>query len=289
MPEVIRIGSAAMMAEVSAFGAEMQSLKTGDGRSFLWSGDAAFWNGRSPILFPMVGKAPDNKLGIEGQSYDMNQHGFARRSEFSLVYLTPTTSRHRLESDSRTIAVYPFDFALTVQHEVKGRTLTVSAEVENRDHRPMPFGFGFHPAFAWPLPGAEGRRHGVSLANGGEPYLKRLKGGLIAPERLRSPFSTGSLALDHAMFVDDAMIFPEGAGDSLNYGAEGGPTLRLRFENLPNLALWTKPDAPFICIEPWHGMAAEADASNEITARPYTVTLPPGQSSHFAFSVTIDG
>jgi galactose mutarotase-like enzyme len=276
--------------EVSSLGAEMQTLTTGDGRSWLWNGDAAFWAGRSPVLFPMVGRAPDDKVTIDGKTYAMGQHGFARRSEFTLASSTATMSRHELGASEATRSLYPFEFLLAVEHEVKGDALTVTAEVNNRDSRPMPYGVGFHPAFVWPLPGASSEQpHVVTLDNGGEPKLARLQGGLVRPEKLASPFSGGSLTLDHAMFEDDAMIFPEGAGTGLRYHAEGGPTLQFSFERLPNLALWTKPGAPFICIEPWHGTAAELGGSDDLAKRPYSETLAPGATARYSFTVEIVG
>ena len=163
----------------------------------------------------------------------------------------------------------------------------MSAEVENRDTRPMPFGLGFHPAFLWPLPGAEGKAHIVTLDNGAEPPLVRLGNGLIDPERRDSPFKAGRLILDHAMFEADAMIFPEGAGEGLAYAAEDGPALKFSFENLPNLALWQKPGAPFICIEPWHGTAAELGGSDDLAERPYSNILQPGAKARFAFTVEL--
>ena len=95
------------------------------------------------------------------------------------------------------------------------------------------------------------------------------------------------LTLDPAMFEQDAMIFPEGAGSGLCYGAEGGPELRFRFENLPNLALWTKPGAPYVCIEPWHGTAAVLGGSDDLAKRPYGKILDPGEAARFAFTVEI--
>lgn len=287
MPSSIRIGNQDLAVEVSSLGAEMQALTTSDGRSWLWTGDAAFWTGRSPILFPIVGKAPDDKIAIDGTIYPMAQHGFARRSEFALAASTATMCRYELIASEATRAVYPFDFQLAVVHAVDGRALTVTAEVTNRDQKPMPFGLGFHSAFAWPLPGAAGRNHIVTLDNKGEPGLVRLAGGLINPAPLPSPFDAGRLVLDHAMFEQDAMIFPSGAGEGLSYGAEGGPAMQFHFENLPNLALWTKPGAPFLCIEPWHGTAAEAGASRELSARPSTTILAPGAVARFAFTVEI--
>ena len=65
----MRIGNDEMSVEVSPLGAEMQAVATSDGRNWLWNGDAAFWGGRSPVLFPMVGKAPNDKVTIEGKAY----------------------------------------------------------------------------------------------------------------------------------------------------------------------------------------------------------------------------
>ncbi|MBB3165068.1 aldose 1-epimerase family protein [Rhizobium laguerreae] len=287
MPISIRIGNEDLTVDVSSLGAEMQALSSSDGRSWLWTGDAAFWTGRSPILFPIVGKAPDDKVAIGGTVYPMAQHGFARRSEFVLAASTETMCRFELVASDATRSVYPFDFQLAVVHAVEGRVLTVTAEVTNRGRKAMPFGLGFHSAFAWPLPDASGRDHVVTLDNKGEPGLVRLEGGLINPAPLPSPFDAGRLVLDHAMFEQDAMIFPDGAGESLSYGAEGGPVMQFHFENLPNLALWTKPSAPFLCIEPWHGTAAEAGGSSELSERPSTTILAPGAVASFAFTVKI--
>ncbi|TCA31117.1 aldose 1-epimerase family protein [Rhizobium leguminosarum bv. viciae] len=287
MPISIRIGNQDLTVDVSSLGAEMQALRSSVGRSWLWTGDAAFWTGRSPILFPIVGKAPDDKIAIDGTVYPMSQHGFARRSEFALAASSETMCRFELVASDATRAVYPFEFQLAVVHAVEGRALTVTAEVTNRDSKPMPFGLGFHSAFAWPLPGAAGRDHIVMLDNKGEPALVRLGGGLINPAPLPSPFDAGRLVLDHSMFEQDAMIFPRGAGEGLSYGAEGGPTMHFHFENLPNLALWTKPGAPFLCIEPWHGTAAEAGSSSELANRPSTTILAPGDVARFAFTVEI--
>jgi len=282
------IGNEYLSVEVSSLGAEMQAIRTGDGRSWLWDGDAGWWGGRSPVLFPIVGRAPEDQVSIEGVRYPMGQHGLARRSEFKLVAANGTSCRYELASSEQTSA-YPFEFLLALTHSVAGRAVTVTAEVSNRDTRPMPFGLGFHPAFVWPLPGAAGKMHSVTLDNGAEPELVRLAGGLVMPEKLASPFRAGRLVLAPELFAADAMLFPEGAGTGLTYAAEDGPAIRLHWENLPNLALWSKPGAPFVCLEPWHGTAAELGGSDELTKRPYTVVLEPGATARFGFSAEILG
>ena len=285
---LVRIGNGEVTVEVSPLGAEMQSIVTRDGQSWLWDGDAAFWSGRSPVLFPIVGKAPGDHVSVEGTRYPMGQHGFARRSEFTLVEQGDGFVRFALRASPATRAIYPFDFELMLEHRVVGRGVVVTAEVSNRDQRPMPFGIGFHPAFVWPLPGCEGLEHSVILDDGGEPGLLRLAGGLLGQELLPSPFKAGALTLEHHLFDADAMIFPEGAGAGLTYAARD-KAVRFTWENLPNLALWSKKDAPFVCLEPWHGMAAEAGAGDEIADRPYGEVLGPGARGRYSFRVELVG
>ena len=45
-----------LKASVRAYGAELCSLvKKETGEQYLWSGDAKYWTGISPLLFPVVG------------------------------------------------------------------------------------------------------------------------------------------------------------------------------------------------------------------------------------------
>jgi galactose mutarotase-like enzyme len=279
----ITIGNEHLSVEVSALGAEMQSLVGRDGRSWLWHGDAAFWTGRSPILFPIVGKAPDDHVSIGGVRYPMGQHGFARRSEFVLTGSGSDFCRFELAASAQSRASYPFEFLLSVEHRLVGRAVEVTAEVTNRDTRPMPYGIGFHPAFVWPLPGCEGLDHMIWLDNGASPPLARLVDGLVDPQPMPSPFVDGALLLERADFTGDTMIFLKGAGSGLIYGA-GDAAVQLRWENLPNLAFWSKQaDAPFLCLEPWHGTAAAVGRGDGIEARPSTVVLGAGETGRYRF------
>jgi galactose mutarotase-like enzyme len=287
MPSLTRLENDNLIVDISSLGAELQALTTADGRSLLWNGDATFWAGRSPILFPIVGKAPEDTILIDGKPYPMAQHGIARRREFALTASDRSHCRYTLTSSDDTKAIYPFDFSLALDYQLQNNCLTLTASVTNCDDKPMPYGIGFHPAFLWPLPGADTKPHEIILDNGAEPELLRLRGGLLDTTPQPSPFKAGHLTLDASQYVEDAMIFPQGVGNGLTYQAEDGPSLHFTFENLPNLALWQKPGAPFICIEPWHGMAAERGKGSEVKDRPYSVILPPGETARYGFSITV--
>ncbi len=287
--QLTRISNGEISVDVAALGAEMQSIQTRDGRNWMWHGDATYWTGRSPILFPMVGRAANDSVTINGQRYLMSQHGFARRSNFALVVEEADRCVYRLEASEASRAMYPFDFRLDIEHRVEGRAVSVTAEVHNLGHAVMPYGIGFHPAFAWPLPGAAGQQHSIALDNGGAPHLQRLSGGLVMPDKFASPFAAGRLTLDQGLFAGDAMVFPEGAGAGLVYGPETGPSLAFTWENLPNFALWTKPGAGFIRLEPWHGTAAEVGGSDDLADRPYSELLGPGVVARYSFTAEVRG
>lgn len=287
--QLTRISNSDLTVDVAALGAEMQTLATRDGRNWLWSGDATFWTGRSPILFPMVGRAPMDVISVDNNRYQMGQHGFARRSAFTLVEEWRERCTYRLVSSESTLAMYPFDFQLDIEHRLEGRAVVVTAELTNTGKMPMPYGLGFHPAFAWPLPGGEGQPHEITLDNGGEPDLLRLSGGLVVPEPLPSPFEEGKLTLRHDYFDSDAMIFPEGAGAGAVYGAANGPSVHFTWENLPNFALWTKPGAGFICLEPWQGTAAVVGGGDALDRRPYTAFLGPDAVARYNFKAELRG
>ena len=285
----MRIASSGLAVEIAPLGAELQSVTTPDGASWLWHGDPGWWSGRAPLLFPVVGKSPDGAVTIEGKRYPMLPHGFARRSTFEVVQEKADRVTLMLRASEATRESFPFEFFLSVVHAVAGTTLTTTVEVGNLDSREMPFGFGFHPAFVWPLPGAQGRRHFLRLPAPDEPRFLQLDGdGLILRDVHSSPFAKGEMTLQHALFGNDALLFPFGVEDGITYAAEGGGSVVLSWTNLPNFAIWQKQGAPFVCLEPWHGMAARKGSGDAIAARTGTVTLAPNQTTTFELRATFN-
>ena len=272
--------------EVASLGAEMQYLRTQQGDDLLWHGDAAFWTGRAPVLFPIVGRAVGDVVAVGDHTASMSQHGFARRCEFTLLEQTDLMCRHVLKENDETQAVFPFSFALVVSHRLDGNTLHVSAEVANTSDAPMPFGFGFHPAFCWPLPGAKDTAHYVTLAGRGVPAMHLLEDGLLRSNPMPSPFKNGELEISEDLFTDGAWVFPNGS-DSLRYGAPDGPALEFTFQNLPDLALWRPTSAPFLCVEPWRGTASYIGDGPQIEDRPNSLMLAAGSKVQLGYSVKV--
>jgi galactose mutarotase-like enzyme len=285
----MRIANDEVAVDIAPLGAELQSITTADGANWLWHGDPAWWSGRAPLLFPVVGKSPGGAVSIEDKPYPMQPHGFARRSGFEVASERPDRVTLVLRDSPATRESFPFAFFLSVTHALERNTLVSTVEVGNLDSRDMPFGFGFHPAFVWPLPGGEGKRHTLRLAGRDEPRFQQLDAdGLIEPEPHASPFVAGEMTLAHDLFANDALIFPFGIGNGITYAAEGGAAIALSWTNLTNFAVWQKAGAPYICLEPWHGMAARVGAGDALTARPGTQTLPPNGTTRFELRARFD-
>jgi galactose mutarotase-like enzyme len=263
----------------------MQYLRTAAGDDLLWHGDPEFWSGRAPVLFPIVGRAVEDQIAVGDHRAIMPQHGFARRSLFALEAHTDEMCCHVLTQTKDTRAVYPFDFSLRITHRLEADTLHVTADVSNESNKPMPFGFGFHPAFSWPLPNAPKGAHHVTLASGGNPARAALQDGLLLPNLIPGPFSEGDLAIEEPLFLDGALVFPHGT-DALRYGPHAGSALAFTFHNLPDLALWRPTGAPFLCIEPWHGTASYLGDGPQIAERPNSITLAPADTAQFGYTLS---
>jgi galactose mutarotase-like enzyme len=245
----MRISNNELTIDIAPLGAELQSITGADGSQWLWHGDPQWWSGRAPLLFPVVGKSPDGTVTIEGKSYRMQPHGFVRRSTFDVASEHADRATLMLRASAETRESFPFDFVFSVTYALSGNSLLTSIEVANLDTRDMPFGFGFHPAFSWPLPGAvAGQRHFLKLSNDGEPnFLQLNNDGLILPEAHQSPFTKGEMTLAHEQFSNDALLFPFGIGNSMTFAAERGASVGLSWSNLPNFGIWQKPGAPYLC------------------------------------------
>lgn len=286
---LLRIESERLSAEISPEGAELQRLADGAGRDYLWDGDPAFWAGRAPILFPIVGTLAADRYRWQGREYSLPRHGFARRRRFALVEHDRDRLILRLAADDATREVWPFDFELDMIFTLHGATLTMTARVANRDVGPMPVSFGFHPALRRPLPGAASAAgHVIRFARNEPAPIRRLDAdGLLDPKPRSTPVEGDLLAIDDALFAEDALIFDALDSRSLIYQGPGSAQVAIDFEGMPHLGLWAKPGAGYLCIEPWQGYSDPAGFERPLEEKPGMAVLPPGEVRSFTMAITI--
>ena len=288
-PSWIPFSSGKLSAAVDPHGAQLSVLQDEDGRDLLWNGDPAVWAGRAPLLFPIVGALAGGAYRVGGAAYALPRHGFARNQPFAVTEAGAAAAAFRLSASAASRAVYPFDFELDVRFALSDATLTVTSTIRNKSPSTMPASFGYHPAFRWPLPyGAPRAVHFIEFAADEPAPVRRLDAaGLLTPALQPTPVVNRRLALDDALFRDDVLIFDRLNSRSVTYGADGGPKIQVSFPDARYLGLWSKPGAPFVCIEPWHGVADAVGFTGDFTQKTGVFVLAAGDSLSTVMAITL--
>jgi galactose mutarotase-like enzyme len=285
----IRISNGMLTAAINPLGAELSSLTDADGRELMTDADPRFWTGRAPLLFPVVGMTASGAIKVDGVSYPIAKHGFARRSVFSVIETSATRAVFALTDDQATRASYPFAFRLEVAFELCDATLGIEVTVVNPADAPLPASFGFHPAFAWPLPyGQDRAAHRITFEKDEPGALKVIAtDGTIAATERPSPLDGPVLHLADDLFADDALVWDPVASQSVIYGVDGAPQLDIAFPDTPKLGIWTKPGAAYVCVEPWHGIADAEGFDGEYRDKPGVFEVAPHGEQRITMSVTL--
>lgn len=193
--------------------------------------------GGIPVLFPICGNLPDDRLVVDGVAHTLVQHGFARALPWTLQLLDDQSGiLLSLQSTEQTEAAYPFAFLLEMVVRPVDQALEISTTIHNRSTAAMPFSFGLHPYFqvsdltSTRLTGLADRcmNHLEMAAAETAPQLQRLPQGV---DFLCQP--NGPVTL-----CDDA----------------SGVQLQLQHQAPFDLTVvWTEPPRPMVCLEPWTG------------------------------------
>lgn len=290
MAELVSITSGDLTARINPLGAELWSLTDAQRREYMTDADPAFWTGHAPVLFPIVGALNQGRYRLGETHYELSKHGFARTSLFECTAHGAAEVRFRLTDSAATRAAYPFAFALELAFRLDGATLQMTATVSNPGAEPLPFSFGFHPAFAWPLPGgADKAVHHIVFAEPEPQPIRRIDGpsGLLLPEAFETPVQSRTLRPGAELFEADALIWDELHSRSLSFGAPGGASLDIAFPDTSMLGIWQKPGAPYLCIEPWQGIADPVGYDGDFRDKPGVVLLPPGEARRFRMDVAV--
>jgi len=285
----VSISSDQLIAEIDPLGAQLSALKNRAALDLLWNGDPKVWAGRAPLLFPIVGVLAGGTYRLGSQTYRLPRHGFARGKLFATESTSASAAVFRLVADESSLLVYPFQFELEVRYELHGATLSVTTWIRNKGSTAMPASFGYHPGFRWPLPFGHARSaHFIEFECDEPAPARRIdSAGLLTPERHPTPIIQRRLALADALFQDDVLIFDQISSRSVLYGSSDGPRIKIGFPDAPLLGVWTKPGAPFICIEPWHGVTDPEGFSGEFKDKPGVFVLKGGGSFCTRMDITL--
>lgn len=241
--------------------------------------DPTVWDQTAPLLFPVVGWTRGSRIMVDGVTYPLGLHGFARLKDFAVRSRDAASVRLALVDDADTHALYPFPFRLEVEYRLDAGTLVVGLVVTNVGARPMPYACGLHPAFRWPLAGAA-ERHAIIFEKPETPVIPVIApGGLFSAQTRPVPLNGARLDLTRELFAREALCFLNINSRALVFDNGGGAQLSVLLHDFPHLGLWSPQPASFLCIEPWTGYGDPEDFTGELRDKPSMRHLAPGQSA----------
>jgi len=291
---------------VSPHGAELTSIVDNTtGREYMWQADPAYWGRTSPVLFPFVGGSNAGHYRVDGVSYPMTQHGFARDCEFQFESLDEgdeeSTIRFLLESHDGASKNYPYDFDLIIGYTLHGRAVTVTWEVVNCGTQDMLFSIGAHPAFHCPAEGhffvlehiiqeddssLEINANRLKKMSSLDKVLRldevrsrRIVDGLASDVIDTYSLEDGYLPIHNELFQYDALVIEEKQVQQVSLADEKKEIYLTVTFDMPLVGLWSPPgkNAPFVCIEPWCGRCDVLDFEGELQDRAYINRLKDGE------------
>jgi galactose mutarotase-like enzyme len=283
---MIQIKSDQLAITISEKGAELQSIKS-NGLEYLWQADPKYWSKHSPVLFPIIGELKDGTYIFENKEYHLPRHGFARDHVFEAKQISETSAIFTLKSSADTLSVYPFQFIFQLQYEIKQQTLYCSYVVQNLNDGDMYFSVGGHPAFRVPLD-EKLKYEDYTLAFNKDTFLKRflLDNGLTNDKTEIVKLDDKKLRLASSLFYKDAIVLKDIGSKQIElFSDKDSHGLKFSFDGFPYFGIWAAKDAPFVCLEPWCGIADNIHHNHQLKSKEGINQLAAGATWKRTWSV----
>lgn len=277
-----------------ALGGSLHSIKDKEGTEYLWQGDAKYWSGQAPVLFPICGSLRNNRAAIgNGKTTEMPRHGIVRKREFACEKMGAGSILFSIESNEEMLRQFPYRFRLSICYRLEENSITTEYTVTNLDTEEMPFFIGGHPGFCCPLYEGESYED-YKLVFEKEEHTavptSVAETGLIDMGR-RTVFLEGQkeLGISHGMFAQDAVVLDQLQSRSVTLCSRNhGKGIQVAFQDFPYLVLWPAPNqGPFLAIEPWAGLSTCSDESDVFEEKRNLQKAGPGESKKYSFTITI--
>ena len=162
-------------------------------------------------------------------------------------------------------------------------------KVRNTGDTNMPFGIGGHPAFKIDEDDVKQGNYYLEFEDEEEKaHFLYLVDGLVGTEYAKNILIDKKIIpIDSHTFDNDALIIKgiQNKTISLKNRRTNKVVLKLTYDNWPYLGIWSKPGAPFICLEPWMSTADTVNSTNVFVQKTDLQVLAPGEVFENKFSV----
>ncbi|MFQ9634926.1 MAG: aldose 1-epimerase family protein, partial [Coprobacillus cateniformis] len=235
----------------------------------------------------------NNECRIDGKTYTMTQHGFARHNEFMTHQLSDTCVEFELTPNEDILKQYPYLFDLKVIYTLNQNQLECHCIVRNTDSKTIYFQIGGHPAFACPF---------MENESSNEYYIEfekdeTLDQKIINVEERGMSHETKQL-FDHerrffirqALFNNDAVVVKNFQSKWVALKSiHHQKSIKFYMENFEHLGIWAaKHVGGLIAIEPWVGHNDYVGFTGEFKEKESIVALPQNQEFECKFTVEIN-
>jgi len=289
--ELIQLQNEYLQVGIKQKGAELASIRSRkSGLEYMWEGDPTYWGRHSSILYPIVGRVFNDQYTHEGQTFAMKQHGLARNLPFELRQSSSDFAEFVLHSDVETLKHYPFDFVFIARYELAGNKVSIHYTIENPGENAAFFSVGAHPAFRCPIYSHENRSdYRLVFDQAEEARTQHLEGGFRTGASSSVLQNSPVLPITDRLFEHDALIFQSLRSHRVSLENSTGERFwTFDFEGFPYLGIWSKNEkAPFICIEPWFGVADQVGGYLALKHKEGIIPLEEGKSFHCKHAVEI--
>lgn len=261
---MVVLDNGVLRVEIAELGAEIRRV-TMDGEERFYDGNPEFWTGVAPILFPICGGLKDGKYILDGKTYEIEKHGFARKSLFEVEWATDTQAVFLLKESDKTLKSFPWTFEFRVKYTLSGSSIKTEYDIFNTDSKRMYVSVGAHEAYACPE-GVED--YDVIFEKKETLNAHRLAQNCVSRERDTVLKDSDTLPLYNKYFELDALIFTDHKSRFVTLrNRKTGKEVSVSFPDCNYLLIWTKPNAPYVCIEPWAGFPSYIDEGYDITQK----------------------
>lgn len=261
---MITIKNDYLTAKINEVGAELKSLVCND-IQYIWTGDERFWAGSAPLLFPICSGLKDDEYYLDGKKYTLQKHGYARFYKFEVENQMEDSVTFLLCSNEESLKQFPFRYELRVTYTLENKTLKVKYDVKNLSDDTMYFSIGAHEGYYCP----EGiEEYDVILPEAETLDSTVLEGNVLGNNKVRIIENSNRIALKYDYFAVDALVFKDmKARSAVLKNRNNGKAVKVTFEGCDYFLLWTKPDAPYICLEPWCGISDNKDTDKNFKTK----------------------
>ena len=270
-------------------GGEMESFKDKEtGIQYLYQGNTAFWGGKNPGLFPMIGNTYDGTYEIDGVTYAMKNHGLIRYADLKCLAHNEDSITFELCSSEETLKQYPFSFSYQVTYQLVKNKVIITYDITNTGEQEMPFTFGLHPGFLCPLCEGEAFEDYHMVFSNPESVEQIHFDPTKEQKETYETVKIQDIPLCYDWILKDATVVYKNCKSAFVtlQGKEHG--VKVSIAGYPYLAIWTPAQgAPFICIEPWYGHGDFTKVEEDFYHREGTMILSPKRTFTTAYTIEV--